>query len=294
VQDTCWICGTDVHPEDNFCRACGVELKRTERGTSRKTNRADSRVSVGIFLLTFGVLVSVISYLIGIVAMLAFGLACFLIGIMTLYIPGSEDPVTRLVTETEFSSLQNTENLLEELDLDQKGIYIPVSGLGVSPKVFVPMALTPATIRPPVGLNQSRRVFVSVGGNPEDRGILLESPGTQILAVIERVAHTDLSKVGINDLRNHLETGLQTLRLARVTQFQPSESSVSVGMELGTLDMDEKLRNSAPRLSAQVGAPIVSATAAAVSKATGKYVTIKSTVLDPRKKKLELNLKIYA
>jgi hypothetical protein len=296
VQETCWVCGSDILPEDNFCRKCGVELIRSEMGSKNNSRSKDTdrQVSVGIFLTTMGVLVVLLSYLMGIVPMLAFGLASFLVGILILYLPGRSVSVAgRLATDSSLPSLVNTEKLLEDLDLDERGIYIPASGLGVCPRVFVPLADTQATRQPPVGLVNSRRIFVTVGRNPEDRGVLLDAPGSQILIALEQSLRIDLAKTKLENLNVDLNSGLKSLGIAKVISFEQQDNNVRIQVELiSFVDLEQKLRNVAPRLVAQVGTPVSSAVAAAVSKATGKYVTLKSAVLDLSNKTVGLNLKL--
>jgi len=182
---------------------------------------------------------------------------------------------------------------LEDLDLDERGIYIPTSGLGVSPKVFVPLAQTPATKRPALGLTQSRRMFVTVGKNPEDRGILLEAPGSQILSSLERALRVDLANEASKSLETRLDSGFRALGLGKVTRLEFEESLVRIAVDLTALvDLEMKLRQLAPRLVAQIGTPVASAAAAAVAKATRKYVTFKSEVLDFASRRIDINLKL--
>jgi hypothetical protein len=293
VQDRCWICGADVLPEDNFCRKCGVELRRREVGGSEKLPRATRRWPVGVFLAAFGGIVSVVSYLTGLIPLLAFGLGSLLIGFMVLYLPESESVGGVVATNLLLPPLLNVENLLEDLDLDQHGIYIPVRGLGVSPKVFVPLALTIATKNPPIGLTSSKRVFVTVGKNPEDRGVLLDAPGSQILVALEQSLRVDLARVQLDGLEDSLNSGLETLGIGKVTGLIQEDNAAQVEMQLtGLLDFEVKLRDMAPRVVAQVGTPMASIVAAAFSKATGKYVTIRTAALDQTKGRLRVTLKL--
>jgi hypothetical protein len=229
-----------------------------------------------------------------IVPILAFGLASFLIGIMALYLPESDRSIAgSFAADWSLPSLLNIENLLEDLDFDERGIYIPTSGLGVSPKVFVPLSLTPATRKPPLGLVSSRRIFVTVGKNPEDRGILLDAPGSRILAAVERSLRIDIANAKLNDLQADLNSGFKTLGIAEVTSFENQDDTVRIEMRLSSLvDLEEKLRNLAPRLVVQVGTPVASAAASAVSKASGKYVTFKSAVLNLPERKISISLKL--
>lgn len=296
VQDRCWVCGSDILPNDNFCRKCGVELIRPEVGQRSGTRlwNADRQISIGIFLTVIGAVVGFLSYLMGIVPMLAFGLASFLIGILVLYLPERRGAVAaRLAMDSSLPSLLNIENLLEDLDLDERGIYIPASGLGVCPRVFVPLADTEATRQPPVGLVSSRRIFVTVGKNPEDRGVLLDAPGSQILVALEESLRTDLSKTKLDELGAAFNSGFRAIGIAKVASFEHDDTTVRIQIELTNLiDLETRLRNIAPRLVTQVGTPVTSAVAAAVSKAAGKYVTFKSAILDLPNKKVSINLKL--
>jgi len=286
-----------VGAEDNYCRDCGAELLRRDAmpGIRQAPVRTDARVSVGVFLTIVGAIVGTLSYFMGIVPVLAFGLASLLIGLMVLYLPSSDSVAARIAAESSLPSLLNIERLLEDLDLDERGIYIPVSGLGVAPNVFVPLALTPSTKRPPLGLNTSRRIFVTVGKNPEDRGILLDSPGAGILSSLERSLRLDLSRVGLTDLQGTLDSGLRSIGIGKVTSVnqESTKNEVIVEMQLTALiDLETRLRDSAPRVSQQIGTPAVSALAAAVSKASAKYVKLRSALLDRANKKISVNLQL--
>jgi hypothetical protein len=251
-------------------------------------------MSIGTFLLVIGAIIGFLSYLMGIIPMFALGLASFLIGVLVLYLPERRGSIAaRLATESSLPSLLNIENLLEDLDLDEKGIYIPASGLGICPRVFVPLADTEATRHPPVGLVNSRRIFVTVGKSPEDRGVLLDAPGGQILVALEQSLRTDLSKTKLDELGAAFNSGFRALGIAKSANFEAEGSSVKIQIELATLiDLETKLRNIAPRLVAQVGTPVTSAVAAAVSKAAGRYVTFKSAILDLPSKKVSVNLRV--
>ena len=294
-QSKCLTCGADVLAKDNFCRNCGAEIiwlgARTE--THQTFARADRRVPLGTFLAFFGGIVGFLSYLMGIVPMLAFGLAALLVGIMILYLPESESLLGSVATDSIISLLLNLENLLADLDLDETGIYIPASGLGVPPKVFVPLALTPATKSPPLGLGQSHGVFVTVGKNPEDRGVLLDAPGAWIVTALERSLHVDFARAPFEDLKVDLDFGFKALGIGRVVSLERRDATVEVEVELrGLADLETKLRDLTPRLSTYVGTPAASAVAASLAKATGRYVMMKSAVFDLPNRRINITIEL--
>ena len=67
----------------------------------------------------------------------------------------------------------------------------------------------------------------------------------------------------------------------RTVAIQVEKTAVRVQMNLVSLaDLEQRLRAEAPRLVEQVGSPLTSAVAAAVSKVTGKYVRVNNSTLD--------------
>lgn len=245
-------------------------------------------------MLIVGGIVGVLSYLMGIIPILAFGLSSLLIGFLILYLPESQESRgDNLATNLTLPLLLNIENLLEELELDERGIYLPASGLGISPKVFVPLAQTPATIRPSLGSDSSRKVFVTVGDGTEDRGILLDPPGASILISIEQMQKQDFAATQLKDAPMLLDAGLRNLGLAELSKFEQRNSTMVLEVKLRRLgELEKKLRNVAPKVVAQLGTPISSTVAAAVSKASGKYIRLKNTVLDSRESTLTVNLQL--
>jgi len=242
-------------------------------------------------LVALGGIIAAFSYLMEIVPMLAFGLGSLLIGIMVLYLPGSTSSEYEYDADSTIPSLLNVEKLLQDLDLTERGIYLPPAGSEMS-KVFIPMVLTPSTKKPPLDLNQSRRIFVTVGKNPEDRGILLESPGGTLLLAIERSLGTSLRDVSLESLAASFNSAFKALGIAKATSLNASEDTLEIHLQLSAISKAEtRLRNLAPRLATQVGTPLVSAIATAVSKATGKYVTVRAAILDESRKGLVVRLK---
>ena len=294
LRDYCWVCGEEILADDNFCRNCGVRFTRPETPHDGvlEIKRTKQRL-VGIFLMAAGGLVGALSVLMGITPMIAMGLASLLIGVMVLYLPLSESYVRTLTTNLSLPSLLNIEKLLEDLDLVERGIYIPTKGYASSPRVFVPLARTPATDRPTLELLRSNKIFVTVGRNPEDRGILLEAPGSGILQDLERAIHADFSQTEMENLASNLDSGFRSVGLGRIVRVERHEASMIITMKVNALDdLEMKLRSEAPRLVAQIGTPVSSAVASAVSKVAGKYVVFKSTAYSPPDKKVTIKLRL--
>ena len=255
----------------------------------------DRHMSVGIFLLAFGGITAAVSLLIGVIPTLALGLASLLIGIMTLYLPEPTDRLAeRLASDSSVPALLNIENLLDDLSLNEKGIYIPATGLGVCPKVFVPLTQTPLNRRPPLDLNNSRRVFITLDEKTRAGGVLLEAPGRNLLSELELALKLDFSKIEINDLHEKLESGLRLLDISKsVVLDRQSDLTFTFQTELTAFgDLEVKLTKLTPRVFAQVGTPISSTIAAAVSKSTGEYVTFRQVSINPTDRKITATLEL--
>jgi hypothetical protein len=175
VPETCSVCGSEVQLGDDFCRTCGVQLGNPEALKGPKLSGVSPRVLVGVFTAAFGVMVTLLGYLFGIVPLLALGLGALILGIMVLYLPESGRIPSSLATSVSLSALVNLERLLEELYLDEKGIYIPTSDTDVASKVFIPLTQTELTRHPPMEIARRGRLFVTVGEGLGERGILLYS-----------------------------------------------------------------------------------------------------------------------
>lgn len=253
----------------------------------------DRHLSVGVFLIAFGGLTAVASLVVRLTPTLALGLSCLLIGIMTLYLPEpTERLAERLASDSSIPLMLNLENLLNDLAMNEKGVYVPVSGLGVCPKVFVPLTKTGRSRKPPRNLNDSRRVFITLDEKTREGGLLLEAPGRNLLSELELIMSTDFSKSEIGALRDKLEQGLKILEISRSVMLEKrGDRTFAVETELDTLgELEAKLFKLTPRVADQIGTPVVSAIVAAVSKSTGQYIRLKDLSMNPANRKITMTL----
>jgi len=249
----------------------------------------DRHLSLGIFLLVFGGITTTVSLFIGVTPTLALGLATLLIGIMTLYLPEpTESLAERLASDSSVPALLNIENLLDDLSLNEKGVYIPAAGLEVCPKVFVPLSQTRLSRRPPRDLNNSRRVFITLDEKTREGGILLEAPGRNLLSELELYLRLDFAKVDVNDLHEKLESGLKLLEVSKsIALERQTDQTLTFQTELTAFgNLEVKLSNLTPHVFDQIGGPVSSAIAAAVSKSTGEYVAFRQVSINPTDKKI--------
>ena len=292
-ENVCGICGSICDSKDRFCSNCGTQLAHTEGlQEHRVLPRTEDFLALGIFMLVAGAIVSIFSFLAYIIPLIAFGLGTFFLGIMILFLPESASfKSDRMALLTSFSSLMNLEALIEDLDVTSQGIYIPTSGFGAIPKVVLPIA---ESATPPLGLMRfahSNRFFVSVGANPRDRGILLSPPGGALLTALESCIQRDLSTIQATEIETRLNFGFEVLGISKKSTIRGEGDDRTVELQLTSLlELEKKLRASAPRLVKQVGTPLASAVASALSKAEKKYVKLTDATLQNSRLVIRLSL----
>jgi hypothetical protein len=230
-----------------------------------------------------GTLLTVFGYFIGIVPVLVMGLGALILGLMLVFLP---EPISSkagmLAILCSLPSLLDLESLLEDLDIAPRGIYIPVAGFGAVPKVLIPIAESALSASPPPRLARSSRVFIALGRDTKQRGILLRPPGAEIISALENHLQLDLSTIKLDELSARLGFAFEMLGISkRMVEVQVEETAVRVQMSLVSLvDLEERLRSEAPRLVEQIGSPLTSAIAGTISKVTGKYVRLNGSSIN--------------
>jgi hypothetical protein len=137
----------------------------------------------------------------------------------------------------------------------------------------------------------SNRVFISVGASPRDRGILLNPPGGAILTALESCLQLDLSTIQATDLEARLNFGFEVLGISKKTTVHGGEDDLTVELQLTSLlELEKRLRSNAPRIVKQIGTPLTSAVASALSKAKSKYVKLADSTLQNSRLAIHLTL----
>ena len=244
-------------------------------------------------MLVLGSILTVFGFLLGVVPVTASGLGALILGVMLVFLPESTSVrAGRVAILVSLPPLLEIEAFLKDLDVGSRGIYIPVAGFGAVPKVLVPLKDSTSAAYPPTNLARSNRVFITLGRNPNERGILLYAPGGEIVSALENCLQLDLATVKLDDLAGRMGYGFDMLGISkRTVAVEVEKTGVSVQMALVSLaDLEQRLRAEAPRLVEQVGSPLTSAVAAAVSKVTGKYVRVDNSTVDRSNLSITLTL----
>jgi hypothetical protein len=190
---------------------------------------------------------------------------------------------TSLLDSSARSTYTTVDRMINDLKYNGQGFYIPAY-----PKdVFLPEYLK--NLKEPV-------VFVSesFNGKPsidelasgkfissQTRGFFITSPGSGIMAQVEKQMRLDLSKINLSDLCEILPRCLtENLNLARNAEMALLPTGANFK---ATGIIYESLYNAEtkPKSVDMLGCPLVSAVASALAKASGKTVVIKELVQLP-------------
>jgi hypothetical protein len=149
------------------------------------THPKNSYIRCGLGLLTCGILCALVASLIlDITWFTAFGLSLVIIGVIMLALgystPGLSPELSRILFET---GSENISDMLEELCLTNRAVYLPPSMTGGNPRALIPLTEV-ELLSLPLHL-PARRLITKYGSSPENTGLLVTTPGTAVLRALE-------------------------------------------------------------------------------------------------------------
>lgn len=214
------------------------------------------------------------------IPMIALGISLVILG-STCVILGKTRPkispeVSNLLMET---GLENLSSLLEELGLKSKGLYLPSSLTGGKPRAIIPLHCNPKY--PEISKPLSQRLIVSCGRDPEDIGIMVTTPGSDIINILEAKPGASSDEVA-----------------SALTTILEGTLDIAAGVKVSLDDNKATVRVSRPRQGENrntwavhsLGSPIASIVASVLAEALGKPVTIQSEKLEQRENLIELEI----
>ena len=118
------------------------------------------------------------------VPLTALALAVVLLGAIALLLARSLPSVPPQAAELLLhAGLENVARLLEEIGVDSKAIYLPARLSGGKPRALLPLHSNP--VQPEVSRPLLNRLIADFGPHPEDIGILVTTPGTAMMELLE-------------------------------------------------------------------------------------------------------------
>jgi hypothetical protein len=215
------------------------------------------------------------------------GVAIIFWGAILLYVtPSKHVPLTLLNASAEAASA-NIERLILELNLDERGVYLPPKNLKDinSSLVFIPETLK-TTLPAPEETNEKQLTN-------EKTGAFVTPPGSALSRLFERELGFSFTKTNLVQVQFNLPKLLvEDLELAENAEIQIQGNTVTVEITGSILDEICRQTDSQPKTHKQVGCLLSSAIACALAKATGKPVTIQNEARNQETKTTRIEYQI--
>ena len=255
----------------------------------KKTRIKQDKVQVLITGLVFmvGVALIVLSALNGSSFLAIFGVTIIFWSDIFLYItPSKHVPLTLLKASAE-AAADNIERVLSELNLSEKGIYLPPNNLRNidSSLVFIPK--TPKTMLPtPEETNEKQLTN-------QKTGAFVTPPGSALSRLFEEELGFSFTKTDLSQIQNKLPKLLvEGMDLAESAEIQILGNTLTLEITGSILDEICRQTDSQPKTHRQVGCLLSSAVACVLAKAAGKPVTIQNETRNQETKTTKIEYQI--
>jgi hypothetical protein len=190
-------------------------------------------------------------------------------------IPKLSPEVSSLLLET---GIDNIATIIEELGIRAKAVYLPSSLTSGRPQALIPLRSNPSPS--PITKALPQRLIVQYGASPDDIGLLVATPGTTAVGMLESKPASTSAE--LESSLTSLFTGI--LGVADGTKVVYQENRIMV-----------EIRN--PRIESKttwshqcLGGPLASMVASVAAEAWDKPVTIKQEEQHGRKCSIKLEV----
>jgi len=233
------------------------------------------RWSIGICLVSFGVVILLASIFFGQTNLGGMGLASLLIGLLVLYVPSQTTVEPDLVGACALSSFINIERFLLEISPQSRAFYLRVNDRLDTPQVYLPMSDDSATLPSTV----HGRGSLIVDKRDDNRiGLILEAPGASLLALIEAEAAIDFYDVERGNILDVLRSSMVE-SVEAVGDIRGSFTDMGLRLKIREgplLGMYQSITKSALNTARRIGCPICSAAICAIVKSEKKNARVEN------------------
>lgn len=238
------------------------------------TAKTSRRWVLGAAIVGFGLLTLLASIIFGAPSLAGIGLAAFLIGLLTLYLPSQPSVTPELVDAYALPSMENLERFLRELASDSKATYLTLKDRSDRLKVFIPVDDNPASYPPE---QQDQDQLIALSNDPHRTGLFLDAPGASLLTLMEKESGLDFFGLGREKLEEALRTGLvESLEVAADVKCSYTNNQMRLRIRDGDVKIGRTIAHTIPKTTARLGCPTCSAAICAAAKATKKNVVVEN------------------
>jgi len=231
-----------------------------------------------LFIVGVAVLITSIIYDSSILAFIGLGLVFW--GAILLYIQPEEYTRKALLDAAVKSSLKQLNQIMQEVDYRGKAIYLPPKYFRNpdTSKIYLPKHENGKLPTPEHILKQENAIFI---GSPE--GLLLTPAGAELASLFERTLGTSFTRTDLRYLQQKLpRLFIEDLEIAENLEIEARDSKEGEMNDTIHVRITDSLFKDLYKAAENrshigvVGCPICSALACALTKATGKPITIEA------------------
>ena len=235
---------------------------------------------LGLGLTLAGSMLSLTSYMVlHSIPLTSLGISTVILGVVSLALGRAQPEISpEAVSILLESSLENVSALVEELGLNTKAVYMPSSITGGEPKALIPLHSNPNPPKPKTSL--PKRLVVKYGSNSEDLGLLITTPGSTIINLLE-------SKPG--SAPADVESTISSL-LTGITDMADSVKLTIEGERILVEVSKPRLEHRNASIYTCLGSPLASIIASIVAEALNEPVMIENEEYSKGKAVIELKV----
>ncbi len=208
----------------------------------------------------------------------ALGISLVILGIVCLALGRTLPRISEVSMILLETGLENLSALLEEMGLRTKGIYLPSSLTRGRPQALIPLHSNPSL--PQIGKALPRRLIVRFGSHPEELGLLVTTPGSATVEMLE--AKPGPTSGEIDAALTSVLVGV--LDIAEGIEIHLSDKKASVGVSRPHLEYRKTW------LYDSLGSPLASIVASVVAEALDKPIVVVREQPDRRMWLIELGI----
>jgi hypothetical protein len=243
--------------------------------------------SIAFLMFAIGIAIVVASafYVSSFVAVIGLGMVYW--GAILLYVAPSKHVPLTLLNASADSNMSNIEHVLSELNLTEKGIYLPPKNLK---NIEGSLLFVPGTSQSPWSAQEE----IAEKLVPSDKtGLFLTPSGFSLSRLFEQELGTSFTKTDIAQLRTMLPKLLvEKLEIADKVDVQTQDNIIIVKMVASIFNQVCLQTNDYPKTHEQLGCILSSALACAFAKSSGKPVTIKQENVNVQTKTTRIEYQI--
>ena len=245
--------------------------KKLETRTKPKTSLTKAITLAFLSIGAIALFTSII-YVSSILTFIGLGLVFW--GALLLYIQPEEYTKKALLDSAVIPSLVTLNQIIQELNYKGKAIYLPPKYLKdpQANKVYISKQKDGKLPNPELTLKYENQLFFE---NPQ--GILLTPPGAQLSRLFEKRLDTNFAKTDLNYLTQNMpKLIIEDLEIAENIEIETENNKIKITITNSIFKETHTENNKLSHVYSSIGCPLCSAIACALTKATGKPITIEN------------------